>query len=186
MRRHSTSSLETAVLVHRVESSPICATERWPMVVAMLRTSARSQNLQQTRSAVRDGNIATLSFYGSTYSKPRITFTPVETTTNRAERQLLPDASSTPTAAQSRRCGAPTLEENLSFPFIDIGGKVHAQHEPVPRDRRSKVTASTTSANSVGDNTNHHRRATSILRPHPWSSTSAALLVTNPRPPAAR
>src|ERR1700733_11618634 len=60
---------------------PIWATERWPMLVALSHFGTFS-NVSQTHSAVSDGDIATLSFYGSTYSSPYLTFAPVETTTN--------------------------------------------------------------------------------------------------------
>ena len=43
------------------EFCPICATQRWPMTVALSHFGTFS-NLQQTHSAVSDGNIPTLSY----------------------------------------------------------------------------------------------------------------------------
>jgi hypothetical protein len=102
------------------EFCPICAAERWPMVVA-LSQFGRFTNLQQTRSAVRDGNIATLSFYGSSFFSPDVTFTPVETTTNQPQGRSYKPLE-TPTPAQQALWSS-TLGGNLTFPFIYIGGK---------------------------------------------------------------
>jgi hypothetical protein len=102
------------------EFCPVCAAQRWPMVVALSQFGTFT-NLQQTRSAVRDGNIATLSFYGSSYSSPYLTFTPVETTTNQPQGNSYQPLE-TPTQAQQELWSS-TLGGNLSFPFIDIGGK---------------------------------------------------------------
>jgi hypothetical protein len=102
------------------EFCPVCATERWPMVVALSQFGT-FRNLQQTHSAVRDGNIATLSFYGSSYSSPYLTFTPVETTTNQPKGDYY-ETLETPTPAE-QSLWSTTLDGNLAFPFIDIGGK---------------------------------------------------------------
>ena len=51
------------------EFCPICATQRWPMTVALSHFGTFA-NLQQTHSAVSDGNIPTVSYYGSTFTSP--------------------------------------------------------------------------------------------------------------------
>ena len=102
------------------EFCPICATERWPMVVALSHFGTFT-NLSQTHSAVRDGNIATLSFYGSTFSSPYLSFSPVETTTNQPSGNYYKPLES-PTPAQ-QAIWQKHEGSNLSFPFIDIGGK---------------------------------------------------------------
>jgi hypothetical protein len=115
-----TANNKPELLYIGAEYCPICATERWPMVVALSQFGTFT-NLQQTRSAVRDGNIATLSFYGSSYSSPYLTFTPVETTTNQPQgNQYKP--LETPTPAQ-QALWSQTLGGSLTFPFIYIGGK---------------------------------------------------------------
>jgi hypothetical protein len=102
------------------EFCPACAAQRWAMVVALSRFGTFA-NLQQTRSAVQDGDIPTLSFYGSTYTSPYLTFTPVETTTNQPQGNYYRPLE-TPTAAQQALWRS-TLGGNLAFPFVDIGGK---------------------------------------------------------------
>ncbi len=135
------------------EFCPICATERWPMVVALSQFGTFG-NLHQTRSAVRDGNIATLSFYGSTYTSPYLTFTPVETTTNVPKGsyyQLL----QTPTNAQ-QALWSYVLEKQLgangvSFPFVDLNGKYvinTAQYSPSDLSGQNFTQI----ANDVGNN----------------------------------
>jgi hypothetical protein len=102
------------------EFCPICAAQRWPMAVALSHFGTFT-NLQQTRSAVRDGNIATLSFYGSSFSSPYLTFTPVETTTNQPKGNYYQPLE-TPTAAQQSLWSS-TLGGSLTFPFLYMGGK---------------------------------------------------------------
>ncbi len=145
-----TSANKPQFLFIGAEFCPICATERWPMVVALSQFGTFT-NLQQTRSAVRDGNIATLSFYGSTYSSPYLTFTPVETTTNVPKGNYY-QTLQTPTA-QEQALWSSTLGGNLSFPFIDIGGKYMLNTSQFP-DTTLEGHSFNDIANSVGDNTN--------------------------------
>ena len=106
------------------EFCPICATERWPMAVALSHFGTFS-NLHQTRSAKRDSNIATLSFYGSTYTSPYLTFTPVETLTNIPKGngyvplQNLTNAQSTLWDVVSKDVGV-----SVGYPFVYFGGKL--------------------------------------------------------------
>jgi hypothetical protein len=73
------------VLYIGAEYCPYCASERWPMVVALSRFGTFS-NLGATESSTVSGEAfpgtKTFSFYGSTYSSPYFVFTPVETHTN--------------------------------------------------------------------------------------------------------
>jgi Domain of unknown function (DUF929) len=112
------------------EFCPICATQRWPMVVALSHFGTFS-NLQQTHSAVPDGNIPTLSFYGSTFTSPYLTFTPVETTTNQPSGGYYKTLE-TPTAAQNALWQANSPNGAETFPFIDIGGKWLLQTSQFP------------------------------------------------------
>jgi hypothetical protein len=102
------------------EFCPVCAAQRWALVVALSQFGTFT-NLQQTSSAARDGGVPTLSFYGSSYSSPYLTFTPVETTTNQPKGNYYTPLE-TPTPAQQALWSS-TLGGNLTFPFIDIGGK---------------------------------------------------------------
>jgi Domain of unknown function (DUF929) len=118
-----TSGGKPEVLYIGAEYCPVCATERWPMVVALSHFGTFS-NLSQTHSAVTDGNIATFSFYGSNYTSSYLTFTPVEGYTN------IPDKSTgfytvlqTPTAAQQALLGKYDAANQGAIPFIDYGNR---------------------------------------------------------------
>jgi hypothetical protein len=111
------------------EFCPVCATERWAMYVALSRFGTFSRQPGEIHSAVRDGDIPTLTFYKSTYSSPYFTFTPVETTTNQPDGDYYV-ALQTPTAAQHKLWTSHTDE---SFPWVDFGGKMelsNAQYDP--------------------------------------------------------
>jgi hypothetical protein len=112
------------------EFCPICATQRWPMVVALSHFGTFS-NLKQTHSALSDGNIPTLSFYGSTFTSPYLTFTPVETTTNQPSGGYYKTLE-TPTAAENALWQANSPNGQETFPFIDIGGKWLLQTSQFP------------------------------------------------------
>jgi hypothetical protein len=117
------------VLYIGAEFCPVCAAQRWAMVVALSQFGT-FKNLQQTRSAVQDGDIPTLSFYGSSYSSPYLTFTPVETTTNQPQGNYYQPLE-TPTAAQQALWSS-TSGGDLTFPFLDIGGKYLLNTSQVP------------------------------------------------------
>ncbi len=101
------------------EYCPYCAAERWALAVALSRFGTLS-NLSGTHSSTSDvyPDTQTLSFYGSTYSSPYLTFQPVEEATN----QLVDSAYQTlqtPTAAESKLLAS--YDPEGSIPFIDIG-----------------------------------------------------------------
>jgi Domain of unknown function (DUF929) len=112
------------------EFCPICATQRWPMTVALSHFGTFS-NLQQTHSALSEGNIPTLSYYGSTFTSRYLTFTPVETTTNQPSGSYY-QTLETPTAAQNALWQANSPGGQQTFPFIDIGGKWLLQTSQFP------------------------------------------------------
>lgn len=135
------------------EFCPICATERWPMVVALSHFGTFT-NLKQTHSAVSDGDIATLSFYGSTFTSPYLTFRSVETTTNqRSGNSYKPLEKPTPAEQQLwvKHNGNPP-----SVPFIDLGGKLWINTSQFPdtvlqgRSFSSIVSAVGTNNNTIG------------------------------------
>lgn len=96
------------------EFCPYCAAERWSMVQALSRFGKLS-GLSQIHSAVSDGNLATFTFYKSSYRSKYLTFTPVEAE-DRAQKQLEPL-----TAAQRKIFSKYTT----GFPFLDFGGKYY-------------------------------------------------------------
>jgi len=124
-----TADHKPQVLYIGAEFCPACAAQRWAMVVALSQFGTFT-NLQQTRSAVQDGNIPTLSFYGSTYSSPYLTFTPVETTTNQPQGNYYRPLE-TPTPAQLALWRSAS-GGSLTFPFTDIGGKYLLNTSQVP------------------------------------------------------
>jgi uncharacterized protein DUF929 len=111
------------------EFCPICATERWAMYVALSKFGTFSPQPGRIHSAVRDGDIPTITFYDTTYTSPYLTFTPVETTTNQPNGNYYVTLQS-PTAAELKIWEAHT---NQSFPFLDFAGKADlttAQYDP--------------------------------------------------------
>jgi hypothetical protein len=124
-----TAGQKPQVLYIGAEFCPACAAQRWAMVVALSQFGT-FKNLQQTRSAVQDGDIPTLSFYGSTYSSPYLTFTPVETTTNQPQGNYYRPLEA-PTAAQQALWSSAS-GGSLTFPFLDMGGQYLLNTSQVP------------------------------------------------------
>jgi hypothetical protein len=115
------------ILYVGAEFCPYCAAARWPLIVALSRFGTFS-GLSTTRSGVTNGAgqaepypaTPTWTFYGSRYTSPYLTFTPVELQTN------IPDPSTggyttlqTLTAAQQKTVAA--YDSGGSVPFLDIG-----------------------------------------------------------------
>jgi hypothetical protein len=96
------------------EFCPYCAAERWSIVQALSRFGTFS-GLSEIRSAVDDGNIATFSFYKSSYTSKYISFVPVENE-DRASKLLQPL-----TSAQ----GKIFKKYTNGFPFLYFGGKYY-------------------------------------------------------------
>ena len=102
------------------EWCPHCAAERWPLYIALSKFGTFSPSPGRIHSANLDGNVPTLTFYGTTYSSPYFTFVPVEVYTNKPQGSGYAPLQQ-PTQAQL------TLWQDTnggSFPFIDFGGKV--------------------------------------------------------------
>ncbi len=101
------------------EFCPHCAAERWPLYIALSKFGTFSPQPGRIHSANADGDVPTLTFYGTTYSSPYLTFTPVEVYTNKPQGDGYAPLQ-TPTQAQL------TLWEDTNgatFPFVDFGGK---------------------------------------------------------------
>jgi hypothetical protein len=101
------------------EFCPFCAAERWPLIIALSKFGTFS-NLQQTHSAVTDGDVGTWSFYGSSYTSPYLTFTSVENETNTYKTLQTPTPSEQAVWTTNEK---KYLGQGGSYPFIDIGGK---------------------------------------------------------------
>jgi hypothetical protein len=119
------------------EFCPHCAAERWALYVALSKFGTFSPNPGRIHSATLEGNVPTLTFYGTTYSSPYFAFTPVEVYTNKSSGSGGYTTLQTPTAAQN------AIWQNLgggSIPFLDFGGKealVGAQYSYVPMQNLS-------------------------------------------------
>ena len=101
------------------EFCPHCAAERWPVYIALSKFGTFSPAPGRIHSANLDGDVPTLTFYGTTYSSPYFTFTPVEVSTNKPEGNGYAPLQQ-PTQAQS------TLWQDTNggtIPFLDFGGK---------------------------------------------------------------
>ena len=65
------------------EYCPHCAAERWPLYIALSKFGTFSPQPGRIHSANEDGDVPTMTFYGTTYTSPYFTFTPVEVYTNK-------------------------------------------------------------------------------------------------------
>lgn len=131
------------------EFCPICATERWPMLVALSKFGTFT-NIQQTHSALQDGDINTISFYGSTYTSPYLTFVPYETTTNQPSGNGYKQLE---TPSQSAQALWAQYTQQGTVPFIDIGGKFVLTTAQYP-DTELEGLSFNTIVSEIGDNNN--------------------------------
>jgi len=118
------------ILYMGAEYCPYCATERWPMVVALSRFGTFA-NLKTTHSSANDvyPNTQTFSFHDASYHSPYISFIGVEMQSNQQQGDGYATLD-TPTADQQQILEtydrAPYLGNANSsggIPFIDFGGR---------------------------------------------------------------
>ncbi len=104
------------VLYIGAEYCPYCASERWPLVMALSRFGTFS-GLEQTQSSATDvfPNTATFSFVQATYTSDYLSFTAVET----ADRQGKPLQK----LSKDQQDVLTKYSQNGGIPFIDLGGK---------------------------------------------------------------
>ncbi|HWD08915.1 MAG TPA: DUF929 family protein [Actinomycetota bacterium] len=105
---------------------PFCATERWPMAVALSRfgsfTGLHFLISADTGETIK--NIHTLDFTGVTYTSTALSFTPVETETR--SHKPLESLSSSDNALFDTYDAPPTLPQgsnSTTIPFMDIGNQ---------------------------------------------------------------
>lgn len=115
------------ILYVGAEYCPYCATQRWPMVIALSRFGSFT-GLKTTQSSSTDvfPNTATFTFHGASYSSRWITFVGVETASNvRQGDGYAPLDKLTPQQEEIfMTYNAPPYTESVgSIPFIDFGGK---------------------------------------------------------------
>jgi hypothetical protein len=107
------------ILYIGAEWCPHCAAERWALYLALSKFGTFSPAPGRIHSANQDGNVPTLTFYGTTYSSPYLSFVPVEVYTNHRSGNGYTTLQ-TPTPSQLQ------LWQNANggtFPFVDLGGK---------------------------------------------------------------
>ncbi len=101
------------------EYCPYCAFERWSLVIALSRFGSFS-HLGLIHSAVRDGHVATFTFYGSQYRSPYLAFVPKELYTSVPAGSYYRPLQHL-NAAQSAIFAR--LDSGQSFPFVDFGNR---------------------------------------------------------------
>lgn len=109
------------------EYCPYCATERWPVVVALSRFGTFS-GLKSTHSSGTDvyPNTPTFSFHGSTYTSRWIAFTGVEIQSNKRQGDSYAPLDKLTTAEEQlvATYDAPPYTKSAGgIPFVDFGGK---------------------------------------------------------------
>lgn len=115
------------ILYIGAEYCPYCATERWPLVVALSRFGTFSK-LRSTHSSGTDvyPNTPTFSFHGSTYTSRWIAFTGVEIQSNKRQGDSYAPLDKL-TAAEEQiftTYDAPPYTKSAGgIPFVDFGGK---------------------------------------------------------------
>jgi len=117
-----TSGGKPELLYIGAEFCPYCAAERWSLANALTRFGSFT-GVGVTHSSGTDvyPNTATLTFHGATYTSKYLTFTGVETESNKQTSTggYAPLDKLTP--AQNALWSG--LDPKQAFPFIDIGGK---------------------------------------------------------------
>ena len=115
------------VLYVGAEYCPYCATERWPLVVALSRFGTWN-NLSASFSAPApevNPNTATVSFHGATYSSQYVSFTGYETSTNKqtnGQWGKLDTLEGEDLALFQTYNAPPYVQSKGAIPWITIGG----------------------------------------------------------------
>jgi Domain of unknown function (DUF929) len=115
------------VLYVGAEYCPYCAAQRWAIVAALSRFGTFT-DLGQTTSSADDAypNTSTLSFHGSSYTSDYLSFTGVETTSNKRQGNGYAPLDSLSAADKSlvdKYNAPPYVDEGGAIPFTDLGGK---------------------------------------------------------------
>jgi hypothetical protein len=106
------------------EYCPYCAAERWAMVVALSRFGTFS-GLHTVHSSSSDvyANTPTWTFYKSSYTSKYLSFTPVETLSNVADKSSSAGYTALQSTTSAQQALMNTYDTQGSIPFVDIGNK---------------------------------------------------------------
>jgi Domain of unknown function (DUF929) len=115
------------ILYVGAEYCPYCATERWPMVIALSRFGSFT-GLGTTHSSTTDvfPNTATFTFHGASYTSRWIAFTGVELETNQRQGDGYAPLDKLTDAQQQlfeTYDAPPYTTSSGGIPFIDFGGR---------------------------------------------------------------
>jgi thiol-disulfide isomerase/thioredoxin len=102
------------------EFCPYCAAERWAIAVALSRFGTFTVPPRGFHSSKTDTdpNTPTVTYYGSKYTSPYLTFTPVENET--VDRTPLQNTTAAQQALWVKYDSGP---DGVGYPFIDFGNK---------------------------------------------------------------
>jgi len=115
------------VLYIGAEYCPFCASQRWPLVVALSRFGTWN-NLNATYSAPAPEvfpDTPTVSFHGATYTSPYVSFTGIETQTNKMVNGRfteLDKLEGEDKALFEKYNAPPYAEQKGAIPWLTIGG----------------------------------------------------------------
>jgi thiol-disulfide isomerase/thioredoxin len=117
-----TTSGKPAILYFGAEFCPFCATERWPMVLALSQFGT-FKHLTSIASTPNDStgidSVPTFTFYKSTYTSKYLTFEPVETSTVDEKTLQSPNKAQTQIVAK--------YDSGQTIPFVYFNGKAILQ-----------------------------------------------------------
>ena len=151
------------ILYIGAEYCPYCATERWPLVVALSRFGSFA-NLGGTESTAADvyPRTQTFTFHGATYTSNVLAFVAVETNTNQPDPAGGYTRLDQPTAAQQailqRYDRAPYTTQAGAIPFLMISNRyisIGATYDPSilqgkTRDQIAQALSDPTSPTAQG------------------------------------
>ncbi|MDQ1701718.1 MAG: hypothetical protein QOF57_970 [Frankiaceae bacterium] len=112
-----------SILYVGAEFCPYCATERWPLIVALSRFGTFS-GLGVTHSSLTDvfPGTATLSFHNAAYTSTYLSFTGKELFTNTLAGRNY-GALDSLTGPEQSRFGDRAANPQQAFPFLDLAGQ---------------------------------------------------------------
>ncbi len=120
--RHLSSGGKPEILFIGAEYCPICAAERWALVMALSKFGTFSHLAGTSSSAVDEyPSTPTFSFYGATYTSPYLSLVTREVQTNQLDSSGNYPTLQSLTQQQSSIFGS--LDPSGGVPFVDLAGR---------------------------------------------------------------